>query len=271
MPGGVREWPIVTLRSALTATWSDLAAVGESLPDAAWALPSSCPGWTVQDVVAHVAGLESVLAGDPPPIDTLPPVVAHLTSGDDFNRAMEVMVNARRGWAASQLLTELRSVAARREQQLAEFDDDPATALPGPFGREMPQHRLLGIRVFDCYAHEQDFRRATGNDGNLDGICATISRDRIATGLAHVLPNALAWAGGARVVFDVDGWRYGMVLDSAAVVDDGSQGGDVVLRLSFDDLLRLGCGRLDARPAAVIFEGDEKLGRAIVTEMAITP
>ena len=40
----------------LDAVWTSISAVCEGLTDDQWALPTGCPGWTVQDQVAHMIG-----------------------------------------------------------------------------------------------------------------------------------------------------------------------------------------------------------------------
>jgi len=45
---------------------ADFSVVAHQLTDEQWALPTDCAGWSVGDVVAHAAALESELAGDEP-------------------------------------------------------------------------------------------------------------------------------------------------------------------------------------------------------------
>ncbi len=44
---------------------NDFTAVLEELPVEQWSTPTDLPGWDVHAVAAHVAHLESVLAGGP--------------------------------------------------------------------------------------------------------------------------------------------------------------------------------------------------------------
>src|SRR3954449_12320742 len=45
---------------------ADLLALARALDADAWNLPTDLAGWSVHDVMAHCAALESELAGDPP-------------------------------------------------------------------------------------------------------------------------------------------------------------------------------------------------------------
>ena len=46
--------------------WGDIAGLCEGLTPEQWALPTDCPGWSVQDNVAHMIGTERMLAGEQP-------------------------------------------------------------------------------------------------------------------------------------------------------------------------------------------------------------
>ncbi len=46
--------------------WSDVISVCDGLTGEQWAYPTDCPGWSVQDNVAHMIGTERMLAGDQP-------------------------------------------------------------------------------------------------------------------------------------------------------------------------------------------------------------
>ena len=57
--------------------WGDIVALCDGLTDEQWARPTDCPGWSVQDNVAHMIGTERMLLGeqpDAPPVDDAPHV-----------------------------------------------------------------------------------------------------------------------------------------------------------------------------------------------------
>ena len=60
---------IPTLIAAWEGSARDFLEVAEGLDDTEWSYATSCPGWTVGDIVAHVAGVDRDLAGDAPPTD----------------------------------------------------------------------------------------------------------------------------------------------------------------------------------------------------------
>ena len=56
--------PVVDL---LEGEWAQVTELCAGLGAAEWAQPTECPGWSVQDQLAHLIGTESMLAGGPGP------------------------------------------------------------------------------------------------------------------------------------------------------------------------------------------------------------
>ena len=50
--------------------WQAIIALGSTFTEQEWKTPTDCPGWTVQDQVAHMLGSESRLLGLPAPEHT---------------------------------------------------------------------------------------------------------------------------------------------------------------------------------------------------------
>src|SRR5690242_15164688 len=64
----------------------------------------------------------------------------------------------------------------------------------------------MGIRVFDCWYHEQDIREALDLPGLLDGPVADFSLERIPRkGLGYVVGKKAGAPSGSSVVFQVFG------------------------------------------------------------------
>ena len=59
--------PLATLVAAWSSSADDVLALAGTLDEAEMAAATDLPGWTVQDVIAHLAALEAELAGDPVP------------------------------------------------------------------------------------------------------------------------------------------------------------------------------------------------------------
>jgi uncharacterized protein (TIGR03083 family) len=177
--------------SALSSTWTGLDEAVAGLSEAAWCGPTGLPGWSVKDNVSHVVGVELILLGEPYPAHELPEGLAHVRS--DVGRFMEVPVDLRRSRPGASVLAELRDVTARRLSELAahaSLDDE----VPGILVRPTTLGALLPLRVFDCWTHEQDVRRALGLPCSLTSPAAAISRLRLLRGLTTLgedVPRAL--------------------------------------------------------------------------------
>lgn len=164
---------------ALEQTWTSLRGVLEDLADEDWVLPTGCPGWTVPDNVSHIIGLERHIRGEPAPDHDLPDL-AHLQ--DDLSRFMERPVDLRRHHAPAEVLAEFAQVTTERIAELRTLDIPGDLVVPLPIGGGLPIKRAMALRVFNCYSHEQDVRRATNRPGNVTGPAATIARQHLVGG-----------------------------------------------------------------------------------------
>ena len=130
----------------------------ETLSDQQWAAPTPCPGWSVADIVAHTIDVEQTVGGYPRPEHALD--LVGLPHARGLGELTEIGVDYRRGRPREQVLDELRAVLPVRRGQL---DATPAGAeVVGPFLSTMPLERVLRMRIFDIWVHEQDIRTAIG-------------------------------------------------------------------------------------------------------------
>ena len=135
------------------------------LTDDQWLAPTDCDGWSVRDIVAHLAGAAASTA-------TLSELVRQArlgrrlgTKGDLVDRMNEVQVSERGALSPAELTADLalqarRGLAARRRLPAA------LRALPLPFGPPLgtrPLGYLMGrIYTRDAWMHRIDVARATG-------------------------------------------------------------------------------------------------------------
>lgn len=263
-------------RTAYAEVFADVGALAESLDDERAMLPTGCPGWTVRDHVAHITDLESVLIGRPRVEHTPPEGLAYIRNQP--GTFMEIGVDARRTVPLSDLLAEYREVTAARLALLAGLADPQLDEMGRGFFGESKRRSLLAIRVFDLWAHEQDIRRALGQTGGLDGVAAAHSRERMLMGAGYELQERIAPAAGTVIVFDVTG--PGGAIRS--ITFDGEKGRSAAaipaevaatLRSDLPTLTVLACGRADDPGARsrVVVEGDQKLGKLVLEDLAVTP
>lgn len=185
-------WTTDRMIEALDDVLRNTVSLGRDLAPSDADRETACPGWTVRDQFAHMAGLEQVLSGAPQPDIELPPL-DHVRN--EFDEYMERQVHVRRQLPLSAIVDEIAGLRPRRIAQLrsAAAEGDPPVA--GPFGDRLLS-QSLPIRVFDLWTHEQDIRRAVGLPVRQGCDAASISIDRVLSGWTHGLASGLAEALG---------------------------------------------------------------------------
>ena len=266
------------LAPAITA-WEHTAravlALGRDCDEADFATATECPGWTVKDLLAHVAGVERWLSprlAQDPPHD--PGDLPHVRN--DFARRVEVSVDLRRGVPGPAVVAELAVVLDARCAVLAGASADDVVL--GPFGEQRVVD-LLAVRTFDVWVHEQDLRRPLHRPGGLESPAAAVAVAYVRAGLGRVVARGAEVESGRTVVFDVRGPVSFTDAVQVSSVDGKGRGTvveangryDVRLTLDTDAFMRRSAGRwpVEDTPAAV--DGDAELGRRVLEAMAVTP
>jgi uncharacterized protein (TIGR03083 family) len=266
--------PIVDV---LENEWAAIAALASTFSDEEWELPTALPGWTVRDNVSHVIGIERSLLGDPAPEVDL----GHIDriAGDPFASIIECWVEARRTTPGPEVAAELDEVVVRRLEQLRSMTDEDFDRVGwSPIG-EVPYRRFMVVRVFDCWMHEQDMRRAVGREGHLEGPAVDVALEHFTTALGFVVGKKAGAPQGSSVVFDVDGptrRRYGVAVEGRAqLVDPAPDDPTVTISLPLTSFVALGGGRWSAEEARAAGEleitGDIELGERVLANMGFTP
>ncbi len=248
---------------------STLAVVGD-LTDDAWARPTDCPGWSVQDIVAHLAHLEHELAtAEPSGLDpngtTLS--VNYTQSG----------VDARRAATPHELIDELAAAVTTRLAALEPLPEDPA-AYPQttPGGVQWTWETLLRNRCIDMWVHEQDIRRAIGRPGGLDSIGAQVTTLSFASAMGYILGKLVRPPAGTSVRWRVSGE---MPFDNTIVVGadgraksaEGFPGRpDAELSMSTEVFNILAAGRRNPDQVEVAVAGNAELAASVLAAMTVT-
>ena len=261
-------------------TWAaaveDVVTLLRSLSDDDWSRPTDLPGWDVRAVAAHLAHLESELAGNAQE-DVEVQDVEHVVS--PMGAYTERGPIVRSSWSTDEIIDELERSCAKR---LAELRADPPTDPKGappitPGGIGWPWETLLSNRPVDVWMHEQDIRRAVGRPGGLDSAGAAHTTAVFARGLGYVVGKRVAPPAGTSVVLDVTGPH--LVHVAVAVGDDGRasplehEPDDPTLRITTDieSYIVLCGGRRGVDSVDVSVMGDPELGRRVLESMAVTP
>jgi uncharacterized protein (TIGR03083 family) len=244
-------------------------------------LPTDCPGWSVLDQIAHVASTEAMVAGEPvPELD----VSRYQHVRHAFGERIEKYVESRRGRGLDEVLDELEERLAERLGVYRSRGDWAGREVQGPFGHTTME-RLLGVRVFDIWVHEQDVREAVGRPGGLDSAAAAHSVSRLFAALPRIVAKDAGVGPGNAVVLDLTGPTVGRAgarveeRDGKAVGvpfltgESGPHADDVTTSLTMSTRVagRLAGGRRAPENLDVVVHGDEGVARRVLANLAITP
>ena len=257
----------------LEQVWGSIAELCDSLSERDWKLATDCPKWSVQDHVSHIVGTESRLAGRPVPNHT-PQDMDHVHN--DIGRGNEIWVDFLRPSTGSQVLAAFREVTAARLQRLRGMStDDFSEPTETPVGPGTVRDFMV-IRIFDCWVHEQDIRRAVGRPGHMEGPVVTHSMNRMARAMPFVVGKKAAAPEGSTIVFEITGaagrsMAIGVAGGRATFLETPPAVADVRLTMDVETFTCLGNGRWEGSDTLawdkVSIQGDRKLGEKIVAQM----
>lgn len=262
----------------LEAVWDSTLTAVRDLPEGTFDKATGCPGWSVKDQVAHMIWGQRMLRGEAPVEVDLPDGLAHAQS--PLGQYMEWTVQSFRSTPAAEVVEEMAKNAEATVGHLRDMSDDELAAeAPGPMSAPLPRPKFLSIQLFDQWVHEQDIRRAIARPGHLEGPVAEHARDRIAVGLGHVLPKAVAFTDAPVVAFEIVGpigRRFTLDLSQrpAPPTAEPAREPQVAFSVPFDAFVALGCGRTVPHAQGkgrVRVEGDPLLADQILDHLTVTP
>jgi uncharacterized protein (TIGR03084 family) len=235
---------------ALGEQHSELAALLEPLDDAGWQLPTRCEGWTVADVVLHLAQTDELALASAQGrfADGINALASGLDGAGNVDDGAAAMVARERGLPNTALLERWRASAAALRDALA--TSDPHARVQWVAGR-LSTHTLAATRFSECWIHTGDVAGALGVEPE-----PTDALQHIARLAWRTLPYAFARSGrqlSGPVEFDLRGpsgarWHFVPEADPATVIMGA--GADLCLvaarRVTPDDTSLRGTGP-DAR------------------------
>lgn len=174
--------------AALAEQHRELAGIIDPIPNESWALPTRCDGWSVSDVVLHLAqtdelALASVNGEFPAALEGL---AGGLTAGS-VEAGADAIVAAERGRSSTEVRERWRRSAFELRRALATAD--PSARVQWVAG-ELAVRTLATTRLAEAWIHTGDVLVA------LDRPIAPTDRMRHIVRLAwRTLPYAFAQAG----------------------------------------------------------------------------
>ncbi|MRH88890.1 maleylpyruvate isomerase family mycothiol-dependent enzyme [Nocardia sp. SYP-A9097] len=261
------------ITAALSDQWDALTRLVDGLPEDRFRVSTPLPGWTVFDVLAHVIGTESMLAGEPTP--DLDVSGEHIRN--DIGALNEKWVESLRPLAGSQLLERFLEVTGGRLKTLAGLSPEAwAKSVPSPVGMT-PYGRFMRIRLFDCWMHELDIADALEVSIAEGGGRAEIAFTELIFGLGRSVVKGGGAQDGARITFELTGpvtrtLHVAVVGGRASLVENLDGPADVVLTMGSGLFARLRGGRTtaDAHLGGFTVAGDTELGNRLVRGLTFT-
>lgn len=259
------EWFIAAWRQ----TADDILTLLGELGPREWELPTDCPGWTVRDVVAHLAALEHEMATGEGPgaIDTgAREVVSTFTQAG---------VDARRGRTPADLMSELHTAHEQRAEQLrtADLTDPAGTPDRTPGEIVWDWQTLLRNRAIDMWVHEQDIRRATDRPGGMDTPGADVTTAVFTAALPYVIGKRVSPAPGTTIGVHIGdrATAYSVDDNGRCHPTDATAHPTASLRMSRETFTVLAAGRRDPDGQQVDIDGDQGLATQLLRSLAVTP
>ncbi len=266
---------IEPMRQLLRADWAALDALCAPLDEEQWAAPTCLPGWTVQDVLAHITGTELMLDGvEAPAAD-----VSHLTHlRNDIARLGEVWVQDMRSLSGPQVLDRFREVTVRRGAALdAMTQEDFDAPSWTPVGKDETYGRFMRIRHYDTYLHEHDIRDALGVPDRPDVAAIDAALTEVEGSFGYIVGRKAALPDGSAVRIDLTGpvvRTYLIAVDGrASVVEHLDSEPNTTLAMTDLLLLRLTGGRTGPGSHLGVdleIAGDQSMGIHLAANMAMT-
>ena len=254
--------------NTLEECWRSLSELSASLTDAEWKTATDLPGWSVQDNLSHLIGIERMMQGLP--------ATEHRAPSTDYIRnpigeMNENEVDARRSLAGADVLAEWNDLIEIRVQTLRTGDDayfaQPAITPTGPGTLA----DFLDVRILDCWLHEQDMRRATGHAGNLGGAAAEHTVDRLVRTIPIVVGKRAATPEGAAVAINISGGVERSLIcevqnGRATFVSTASAPPVATIGLSTEAFIVLAAGRHASDRVTAAVAGDQELGQRVLSK-----
>ncbi len=240
-----------------------------------WAKPTDLPGWNVRYIAAHLAHLESELAGNPQKsVDV--PEAPHIKG--PMNVFTESGPLARAAWTTDAVIEEIESSAAKRDDHLRAMMPLDPTAPGDGFAALAGWNwsTLLSNRAVDQWMHQQDIRRAVGKPGGLAGPGGGHALAVFSRGLTFVVGKRVAPPPGTTVVLDITGEHPATL--AAMVGDDGRAArpdtipADPTARIGmdFETFIVLSGGRRTPEQVTTAISGDTELANDVLANLAVT-
>ena len=227
------------LVGATETCFAGIQALIGDLADEEWSVRSLCPDWNVREVLAHAIGVEDVLLGWTPNVDSPPP----------FEK-MTALTEESTSLTAAEFGARVDEIIDGRRAELAVLTDSDLRA-PSltPVGAQT-YGRFLAIRIFDLWVHERDACIPLGRTTEDGGPAAEIAIDEIQRSIGYIVGKKIGLPDGMSIRFDLTGpveRQIAAVVDGRAAAVESLEDPDVTVEADSTAFVLLACGRVDPR------------------------
>ncbi len=265
------------LIDALEDTWGRIELVLSTRTERDFDALTSCPGWSVRDVVNHVTGTELFLGGTPTP-ELTGPRPGHVRNDLGVNN--EAFVAARRHLGADEVRADFRDATRATLARLRSLDDEQWDAVAwSPLG-ERPLHQFMETRTLDSWIHLQDIRDALLEPADDHGPGEEIVINTFEAALPYVWAKRVAAPEGSLLRVNLTG-----ALARSVQVEVRQGRGvavpatDVIplveLSTAVELFWRVMAGRINAEAflaaSATDVRGDRELARRLAASLNVVP
>lgn len=253
---------------ALRAERGDVLSFCRDLSDEDWRAASQCPGWTIKDVVSHMA---AACHG------TFTPWVVKMMRSKALERSNDADVEARRGSAPAKILQEYEVWSGRFGAVQPALQRPPLARVPIRLGElgTYPASLLASAIVFDTYLHlRHDMAPALGRAvARSDARRLAVALEWMMAGLPAMSGHALDWmdrpaeihlSGGGGGMWGVMPHSGGPMVKVGPVRDPA-----VTIEGAADEFPIWGTGRASWRSSRVSLRGDEDFGGRFLDSLRV--
>ena len=241
-------------------------ALTAELSETEWSTPSLCPGWSVQDVAAHLAGIEHALHGWAPSGDNPPPF-----------QDIAAFMDRARAWSGAELAQDLATVLGQRRAELAAMNDTTFDQVSWTPVGVSTYRRFMAVRTFDFWVHEQDIRVPLARPGHTVGPVAEMALEEVRLSLGFIVGKRANIPEGNSIKIVLTGplqAELNAVVDGRARAVDHLEHPDATITTDSLTFMLLACGRIDpAQPIAagqVTYQGDTGLADQLARNLRFT-
>jgi uncharacterized protein (TIGR03083 family) len=265
------------LVDAFAQTSRAVLELARACSDVDLAQPTECPGWSVHDQIAHVAGVEALLAGHKDPRIEMPHY-EHIRN--DLGKKVEYAVEVRRARTGAELVAELEHVLAQRLSLLTDPTLTSTSIIAGPFGPDRAATVML-LRTFDVWTHEQDIRTALRRPGDLDSAAAALCVRAVMDQLPKLVARGAALEPGHPVAIDITGPVSARLTIQVELDEQGRPRGHATsgrhldsaattISLSTEAFMRRSAGRRSVSETAYRVVGEDAIAVRVLEALVVT-